>query len=502
MVETPAENSGGEVGGTAIELVFAFIGPTGVDLDLACDALIEQLKAVGYSSQIVRSRDIISLIGPEPSRECDRIEAYMNAGNDLREANNDSIVALRAIGRIRGIRKSITNDEELPAPRVAYIVRSLKRKEEVQLLRQVYGKAFTLISVYATHSARLKVLESRFKSDGMTSTDASEAALRIVNRDHMEEAKLHGQRVVDTFPLADFFATAETRAVVEKQFRRLTRLIFGDPYISPNRNEQGMFFAQAAALRSLDLSRQVGAAVLSDRGDVLATGCNDVPTFGGGLYWADDDEPMRDYEWGYDSNSAIKTEIVVDTFRRLRGDDWTNEKYSELSNETLARNSLFNDDGVLKRSPLSDLIEFGRAVHAEMDCITQAARLGVPLKGARLFSTTFPCHLCARHIVAAGIEEVFFIEPYEKSRTATLYGDSIVVEPSERSNKRVNFNSFVGVAPRRYMSYFLNRTGRKTKDGQTLASGEITAKPRLQRIVMTYIRAEEYVISEANQKDE
>lgn len=502
MVEPSAENADGKDAGKAIELVFGFVGPTGVDLDLACDVLVEQLQAVRYSSRVVKSRDIISLSGAVPAKECERIEAYMDAGNELREANTDAIVALRAIGRIRAIRAEITGDPELPAARVAYIVRSLKRKEEVDLFRRVYGKAFTLISVYATHNARVKGLELRFKGDGMTASDASEAALHIVNRDHKEEAKTHGQRVVDTFPLADFFATAETRAVVEKQFRRLTRLIFGDPYISPNRNEQGMFFAQAAALRSLDLSRQVGAAVLSDRGDILATGCNDVPKYGGGLYWADDDEPMRDYELGYDSNSAIKSEIVVDTFRRLREDGWKNDKNSALSNENLARESLFTEKGILKHSRLSDLIEFGRAVHAEMDCITQAARLGVPLKGASLFSTTFPCHLCARHIVAAGIEEVFFIEPYEKSRTATLYGDSIVVEPSERSNKRANFISFVGVAPRRYMAYFQNRTGRKTEDGQTLGSGEITAKPRLQRMVITYIKAEEYVLSLVNEPNQ
>ena len=420
----------------------------------------------------------------------------MDAGNELRSSNaNDAVVALRGIAHIRKLRAEITQDSNSPASAMAYIVRSLKRKEEVDLLRRVYGKAFTLISVYATQTTRVKNLALRFTRDGMQSNDADEAALRVVNRDHKEEAKLHGQRVVDTFPLADFFATADTRTHMEPQFRRLTRLIFSDPYISPNRDEQGMFFAQAAALRSLDLSRQVGAAVLSPRGDVLATGCNDVPTFGGGLYWADDDEPMRDYELGYDSNSSIKAEIVADTIRKLRDDGWANEKYDGVSNETFANGALFGEGALLKQSRLSDLIEFGRAVHAEMDCITQAARLGISLKGSRLFSTTFPCHLCARHIVAAGVEEVVFIEPYEKSRTATLYRDSIVVEPHEQSKKRVNFISFVGAAPRRYMAYFMNRTGRKTDDGKTLESSQITANPRLQRLVITYINAEEYVLS-------
>jgi len=74
-------------------------------------------------------------------------------------------------------------------------------------------------------------------------------------------------------------------------------------------------------------------------------------------------------------------------------------------------------------------------------------------KGARLFCTTFPCHICARHIVAAGIGEVVYIEPYPKSRTADLFPDSIAVNPAERTTK-VNFYPFVGVAQRRYFDLF------------------------------------------------
>jgi deoxycytidylate deaminase len=57
-----------------------------------------------------------------------------------------------------------------------------------------------------------------------------------------------------------------------------------------------------------------------------------------------------------------------------------------------------------------------------------------PTNGHRdlvLFSTTFPCHMCARHIVSAGIKRVVFLEPYPKSYAEELYADSITFDRLE-----------------------------------------------------------------------
>ena len=263
-----------------------------------------------------------------------------------------------------------------------------------------------------------------------------------------------GQKVGKTFPLADFFMTSESRPELERNLKRLTQLTFGNPYISPTRDEQAMFFAKAAALRSLDLSRQVGAAIVSEDGDLLTTGCNEVPKFGGGLYWAEDRFVERDYERGLDSNVAVKREIIKDIFDRLKDKRLLTKKSMLKSSAVLSDEALFENGAYLKDSQVFDVIEFGGAVHAEMAAISQAARAGVRLQDGRLFCTTFPCHICARHIVASGIREVVFIEPYEKSRAQELFGDSISVEPTEPSPNSTNFRAFVGVAPRRYLDFF------------------------------------------------
>lgn len=123
-------------------------------------------------------------------------------------------------------------------------------------------------------------------------------------------------------------------------------------------------------------------------------------------------------------------------------------------------------------------------------------------EGSRLFCTTFPCHICARHIVASGVHEVVFIEPYEKSRTAELYKDSVSVEPTEQSSTKANFRAFVGVAPRAYMDFFQMTAARKKTDGKILDMDEIAEKPKTKRIVLTYLLIEGIVIRETQRSPE
>jgi cytidine deaminase len=456
--ETSTEEQRVAASPASIELFFGLVGPTGVDLTKVCDALQTQLKAVGYETKIVRLSDLIfPFIGRNPSwkNEYERIDTLMTEGTSLRrDTEQADIIGRLGMAKIRAFRKEITGDEKIPAKKgIAYIVRSFKRPEEITLFRDTYGKAFTLISVYAPRGARIENLSRNFRGCGLSDKQSDEElAVRLITRDYEEDGKL-GQQLGRTFPLADFFLTSASRSEVDVQLRRLVRLTFGDPYISPTRDEQGMFFAQASAVRSLDLSRQVGAAIISVDGEIVATGCNEVPKFGGGLYWAGDEGLARDYELGHDSNVLIKTELVEDAVRRLRTKGWLSPAVLRKSDSELAKTSLYGEDPFFRDSRLFDVIEFGRAVHAEMAAISQAARVGSALQNTRLFCTTFPCHICARHIVASGIAEVVFIEPYEKSRTDQLFADSISIEPNEPSPKRANFRAFVGVAPRRWIIF-------------------------------------------------
>ncbi len=98
-----------------------------------------------------------------------------------------------------------------------------------------------------------------------------------------------GQRVAKIFHDADFIISVDTeRPSVMEQVTRFCNLIFSSNAISPTKMEYGLFLAKAAALRTLDLSRQVGAAIFSDKGEIIALGSNEVPKAGGRTYWGDD----------------------------------------------------------------------------------------------------------------------------------------------------------------------------------------------------------------------
>ena len=60
--------------------------------------------------------------------------------------------------------------------------------------------------------------------------------------------------------------------------------------------------------------------------------------------------------------------------------------------------------------PSGERLEYCRATHAEQNAIAQAASQGVSTKGATLYSTTFPCILCAKLLINAGVKEIVFID--------------------------------------------------------------------------------------------
>lgn len=214
--------------------------------------------------------------------------------------------------------------------------------------------------------------------------------------------------------------------------------------------------AASASLRSLDTSRQVGAAIFSDRGEIIALGSNEVPKSGGGTYWGDEPEAHRDFDEGQDANSTQKRRILYDIVDKLHlsgfiAGDSTQSIFEKVSNTKSIDDAL-----------VMDITEYGRMTHAEMNAITDAARLGRATADAVLFCTTFPCHNCAKHIVAAGISRVVFIEPYPKSKALELHYDSISFDYTD--DKKVVFEHFHGISPRRYRDIF-EKSKRRAKDG-------------------------------------
>lgn len=65
------------------------------------------------------------------------------------------------------------------------------------------------------------------------------------------------------------------------------------------------------------------------------------------------------------------------------------------------------------RVPSGERHEICRGVHAEQNAIVQAAIFGASVEGSVLYATVFPCVICAKLLVNAGIREVVFESDYE-----------------------------------------------------------------------------------------
>jgi deoxycytidylate deaminase len=471
------------------ELVIGLVSPIGVDLATFEEFLENSLSEYGYRvNQIklsnflkekqVRAKTGISI---DYSNLSKRYDSLMTAGNKVRElSGKDDFLAAYAASQIAEFREQNPETEDSFTPTI-HILHSLKHKDEVKTLREIYGQGFWLMGIYCNESQRLKYLERK----GCSRPDA----MKLVLRDQ-EEANKSGQQTRKVFELSDVFIDldVDNSKKTQEKINRFFELLFGHPFRTPTKDENAMFLAYSSSLRSGSLARQVGAIILSDSGEIIATGTNDAPRAGGGLYWVDDPEDNRDYLRGYDSNTFERDKIVTEITKLFHKEQSVLNKSSEEPKE---EDFLQIGEKILKGSQLYSLTEFGHDVHAEMEALLCCARISVSPKGGTLYTTTFPCHNCAKHIVASGISRVVYIEPYPKSKAKEILSDSITVEDCNDPRK-VSFEHFVGIGPRRYFDLFsLSLSSgypieRKDSNGKRLDWKKQTAKPRIPMPPVSY----------------
>lgn len=469
------------------EIVVALCGPLGTPLHDVAKIFQELLCGQDYGYKqvdIIRLSDEIRKMTTEDNQSHDHeadIENLIKAGNNLRERHGRAILVQRAIRQISLARQkkskepaeatpqsNPSSDESsnavIPTPIewTCHIIDSVKNKEELELLRFVYGNMLHVVGVYAPIEQRIARLQKKISRPDQIHN--------LINRDSGEE-KDSGQQVQDIFPHSDFFLRVDTGtdSQVKSRVRRFLDLMLGTRIITPTIAERAMYAASSAAMNSACLSRQVGAALTSASGELIATGWNDVPRAFGGLYEIqdlraspDDDHRCYNKDGGKCFNDTEKDLIAQTIIGKM-----VEQKIVDKDKAKEAVQLIRHD------SQLRSLIEFSRAVHAEMHALLNAgAQHGSKVRGGKLFVTTYPCHSCARHIVAAGIREVYFLEPYRKSLATKLHEDAITEQ--ETNTLKVRIVPFDGVAPSRFLKFF---EGNNRKDSLTGAMRKKTAHP-------------------------
>ena len=259
----------------------------------------------------------------------------------------------------------------------------------------------------------------------------------FIRRDADDADHKNGQHVTDAFHEADFFVdntpdipmpesgdlkdATDDRLIGE--LSRLLSIILHDRIHRPSIDETAMHTAYSAQLQSSCLSRQVGAALVDKRGNIVATGTNEVPKAGGGVY-GEDTAPGgvenrcafcdNGGEGPFCSNNTEQNALIEDVLKTLFGNEILPD---ELQQKLIT----------VRKTPLGGLLEFSRWVHAEMDEYHTSQSVGS-----------------------------------EQGQANSAVPTSIDVGKSPASSGKVLFKPFVGVAPRLYSRIF-----RKYKDKVT-----------------------------------
>lgn len=455
------------------EIVIAICAPIGSLKEQVINAIIKRLRAYDYEFEIIKLSSFIeenNLVPfksvPGETEAFSSLQHKINGGNQLREKQSNSVLAEFAIGQIYLDRMdkftvdgAIPKYEDIKTRRKCYIIDSIKNPDELILLRAVYREIFYFFSIYSPKQER----EHNLLSKGLSKPEVEQ----IIETDEFENDS-NGQKVRDVFTEADFFFRASNFSLkdVDVKVERYLHLIFNSKIITPFSGEIAMYQAKSAAGNSACLSRQVGASITDENGDIISLGWNDVPKFGGNLYRENSTPDFRCKESGFCSNDTTKDDLAINIVHSILSDGFLQtELFSKMDSEKSTAVNERLKTIVRKSTKVKDLIEFSRSVHAEMHAIIVGSQLsGSRMINGKLFCTTYPCHNCARHIIVAGIKEIYYIEPYIKSLCIKLHTDAIT--ENEEENDKVRILVYDGVAPRRFLEFFTMSDSRKTKEGQ------------------------------------
>ena len=281
------------------------------------------------------------------------------------------------------------------------VVDSIRNDKEVERLRQRFP-GFWLLAVDAFRETRW----TRCKND----YDGNQAQFDQDDiRDIGEEEPPYGQKVRDCVHLADIVIFNNSQCNHKSEWNELfskiadyLQLIHEPGFRRPFPSESFMTQAYVASLSSSCTRRQVGAVVVSmSNSEIVSSGFNDVPS---------GQPKCRDLGGdGY----CYRHDMIRLGLQRM--------KFCPQCGNNIAVDSKAETRWICPICKLKLLdgympgrmLDLCRALHAEEDAILQAAKLGsVSLKSCILYTTTFPCPLCAKMIVDVGIRKIVYVEPY------------------------------------------------------------------------------------------
>lgn len=300
------------------------------------------------------------------------------------------------------------------------IIDSIRNPSEIKFFRNNYSN-FILIGVYSDYDIRWKRVKEVYhnKKDEF-------------DRDEIRDQGIYepdnGQKISDCFFEADliiinnkFINYNSPNTEYNEMLLELRNYIkaFKDPTSShPTIKESLMAIAYTTGRRSTCRKRRVGAVIADKYNNILSTGYNNVPN------------GLNDCSGQY--GDCYRTLYRKNMLQKIKSIEMT---HGIDQTKSIAREVIKN----------FKVLEICRSLHAEENAILNLVSNSnlQDYSDCKLYTTTYPCNLCANKIVQIGIKKVIFFQPYPVEDAKRIFDEAKVkTEPFEGITFRAFFRAF------------------------------------------------------------
>ena len=420
LVENIAKNQ--SISGEDIPLLARPEGP---------DQQTERQKFLEYYKKISQFRT--ELANSYKSEMSAFVDLMQRVGSNLRgtgRALDDSApmvtdqylsILSQEAGRLLKVEREFRKDQDSDDTRTYFVIECFRNPMEIEYFRVRYSQFF-VFAIYADEETRYKRLKKYY--------DLSIAQCRKIDKKDQgndDVAKIYEQNVRHCVNLADISVTNQKQPHdLYEQLLKYFTLIKNPGCIKPTSSERNMNLAYSMSLNSTCICRQVGAVIVDNDGYIVGAGWNDTDWNRlGCMYRHVSDVKNTDSE-----SLPLCSDDDYQTFKDVILRDDTNLDFSFCYKDEYAEWKLTkpSEDEQKEcsdeKTPVkpSKSLQQCRALHAEENAILQTARTGSQtLRKTVLYTTTFPCELCAKKILQVGIKQVVYCEPYPKSVSKDVF---------------------------------------------------------------------------------
>jgi len=429
-------------------IILGFTGTIGSGCTYIAEAIEHEYKYKYFSLS-----DILRNIAAKKGLNNPSVDDLQTLGNNLRAKYGNSYLVQELLKFIKkGDLPGLKSDK---GTLKGIIIDSIRNDGEVYTLRQF--PYFYLFSVHSGFELRKQrtLRDKKFKSKE-----------EFKNADHRDKAEdiQYGQQVAKCNDLADFIinndknipqrASQEKKKFIDRVYNNYVLLVEHKqegvilPDNLPTTNETLMTMAYAESQRSSCLKRKVGAIIaeinhssfgngsdnrINESVNIISSGHNEVPL--GSIPCAFNPEYEKCYRDHLQEEHAKKIKFCPNCGEEIKLSSQKCKKCKhEIKTFIKVCPDCKNEIDVQYKCPKCDkevfkeyligagkLLDMCKALHAEENALLSLKKHGGEnFRNTVLYTTTFPCNLCANKIVASGINKVVYADPYPMKEAKTI----------------------------------------------------------------------------------